>query len=104
MLRLRLRLPLPLRLLRLRLQPLVWRGVRRGAQRATNGVRSGAQVQIQLPAQLQPPAQLSNSTGSAKSLCWWRIDWGVDALQSGNATERINPFARERFALDEVRD
>ena len=105
----------PLRLLPLRLQPLAWSGgssgvrdatndARCGAQRATNGVRSGAQVQIQLPAQLQPPAQLSNSTGSAKSLCWWRIDWGVDALQSGNATERINPFARERFALDEVRD
>ena len=41
-------------------------GVRSGAQRAQSGVRCGAQVQ--LPVQVQLPAQLSNSTGSAKSL------------------------------------
>src|SRR6476646_8103700 len=56
----------PLRLLPLRLQPLAWGGVRRGAWRAQSGVRCGAQVQ--LPVQVRLPAQLSNSTGSAKSL------------------------------------
>src|SRR4029077_8312241 len=67
----------PLRLLPLRLQPLAWGGVRRGAWRAQSGVRRGAQraqsgvrcgAQVQLPVQVRLPAQLSNSTGSAKSL------------------------------------
>src|ERR1700737_1807995 len=63
----------------LRLRPLAWSGVRSGAQDGMSDVRSGAQdgtsdvrcgAQVQLPAQvqLQLPAQLSNSTGSAKSL------------------------------------
>jgi hypothetical protein len=54
-------------------------GVRSGAWRAQSGVRSGVRVgtsdarcgaQVQLPAQgqVQLPAQLSNSTGTAKSL------------------------------------
>ena len=59
----------------LRLKPLAWSGVRSGAQDGMSDVRSGAQdgtsdvrsgAQVQLPA-LQLPAQLSNSTGSAKS-------------------------------------
>src|SRR6476646_10428975 len=67
----------PLRLLPLRLQPLAWGGVRRGAWRAQSGVRRGAQraqsdvrcgAQVQLPVQVRLPAQLSNFTGSAKSL------------------------------------
>src|ERR1700731_4634222 len=63
----------------LRLRPLAWSGVRRGAQDGMSDVRCGAQdgtsdvrcgAQVQLPAQvqLQLPEQLSNSTGSAKSL------------------------------------
>src|SRR6476619_7171772 len=77
MLRLRPLRLLPLRLLPLRLQPLAWGGVRRGAWRAQSGVRRGAQraqsgvrcgAQVQLPVQVRLPAQLSNSTGSAKSL------------------------------------
>ena len=56
---------------------LAQNGVRSGAQRAQSGVSSGAQraqsgvrcgAQVQLPVQVQLPAQLSNSTGSAKSL------------------------------------
>src|SRR6266850_479540 len=70
----------PLRLRPLRLRPLAWSGVqhgtsgvrsgawraRSGAQDGTSDVRCGAQVR--LPEQVQLPAQLSNSTGSAKSL------------------------------------
>src|SRR5258705_1584948 len=74
----------PLRLRPLRLRPLAWSGVQHGtsgvsggAWRAQSGVRSGAQdgtsdvrcgAQVRLPEQVQLPAQLSNSTGSAKSL------------------------------------
>jgi hypothetical protein len=39
---------------------------RNGAQGAQSDVRSGAQVQI--PAQVQLPARLSNSTGWAKAI------------------------------------
>src|SRR5882672_11406866 len=70
----------PLRLRPLQLRPLAWSGVqhgtsgvRSGAWRAQSGVRRGAQdgtsdvrcgAQVQLPEQVQLPAQLSNSTGS----------------------------------------
>src|SRR5260370_13308520 len=61
----------------LRLRLLAWSGVRSGVQNGTSDVRCGAQLaqsgvrcgaQVQLPAQVQLLAQLSNSTGSAKSL------------------------------------
>jgi hypothetical protein len=42
--------------------------VRSGAQDGTSDVRSGAQVQLPEQVQAQLPAQLSNSTGPAKSL------------------------------------
>jgi hypothetical protein len=48
-----------------------WRaqsGVRSGAQDGTSDARCGAQVQLPAQAQVQLPAWLSNSTGSAKSL------------------------------------
>jgi hypothetical protein len=45
---------------------LAWSGVRSGAQDGTSDVRCGAQVQI--PARVQLPAQLSNSTGWAKAI------------------------------------
>jgi hypothetical protein len=61
----------------LKLRPLAWSGVRNGARGGMSDVRHGAQdgtsdvrcgAQVQLLEQVQPPAQLSNSTGSAKSL------------------------------------
>ena len=61
----------------LRLRPLAWSGVRSDAEDGTSDVRCGAQdgtsdarcgAQVQIQPQVQLPAQLSNSTGSAKSL------------------------------------
>ena len=72
-----------LRLRPLRLRPLAWSGVRSGVQHGTSGVRSGAWraqsgvrsgaqdgtsdvrcgAQVQLPEQVQLPAQLSNWLG-----------------------------------------
>src|SRR5580704_6589880 len=55
----------------LRLRPLAWSGVRSGAQDGTSDVRRGAQdatSDVRCGAQVQLPAWLSNSTGSAKSL------------------------------------
>ena len=55
----------------LRLRLLAWSGVRSGAQDGMSDVRSGAQddtSDVRSGAQVQLPAQLSNSTGSAKSL------------------------------------
>ncbi len=71
--------PTAARLRPLRLRPLAWSGVRSGVRVGTSDVRSGVRVgtsgvrcgaQVQLPAQgqVQLPAQLSNSTGTAKSL------------------------------------
>jgi hypothetical protein len=55
----------------LRLRPLAWSGVRSGAQDGMSDVRCGGQdgtSDVRCGAQVQLPAPLSNSTGSAKSL------------------------------------
>src|SRR5258708_9089903 len=85
----------------LRLRLLAWSGVRSGVQHGTSGVRCGAQlgqggvrcggqVQLQAQVQVQLPAQLSNSTGSAKSL--------IEPAAQPPRTETADVAAR-RFAL-----